>query len=235
MANVHGKDTEIYLGDTDVSAFLAANSVAVANELADISAYQDEDRNFLGGLITGSASLSGHFDGAAGAIDEELTNALKTQTLLSVAYGNALSDRWVGMQIQASSYEAANPVGDVVAVAYQATADDGVSRGTVLHPIANVETGAGEETHVDQAASSALGCNAFLHVTAFTGTDITILIEDAATDAGYATLVTFTQVTGITSERIEVAAAADTPNRWLKVSWTGTFSSCTFIVGMERI
>jgi len=47
--------------------------------------------------------------------------------------------------------------------------------------------------------------------------------------------VSFAQLTGIGSERVAVAAAADTPNRWVKVSWTGTFSSATFIVGMERI
>ncbi len=237
MANAHGKDIEIFLGDTNVSQYLNANSVTVNNELADTTAYQDEDRNFLGGLITGAATLGGHFDVAAGAIDEELTNSLKTATLLSVAYGVALSDRWVGMQLQASNYTQQPPVGDVVVVNYTAQASaGGVSRGTVLHPVANVETSAGEETKVDQVASSALGCVGFIHLVAFTGTDITVLIEDGATSGGgFATLVGFAQLSGIGKERVVVAAAADTPDRWLKVSWTGTFSSATFIVGMERI
>jgi len=236
MANAHGKTVAIFLGDTNVSGFLNANDITVNSELADTTNYSDEDRTHLAGLITGSATLGGHYDGAANAIDEELTNSLKTSTLLSVAYGAALSDRWVGMQIQASDYTISPPVGDVSVISYTAQADDaGVSRGTVLHPIANVETGNGEETHIDQGQASANGCNAFLHVTAFTGTDIDILIEDAAADNGFATLVTFAQVTGITSERVKIAAAATTPNRWIKVSWTGTFSSCTFIVGMERI
>ena len=237
MANAHGKDIAIYLGDTDVSGFLNANAITINNELADTTAYADEDRTHLAGLITGTATLGGHFDGASGAIDEELTNSLKTSTLLSVAYGAALSDRWIGMQLQASDYTISPPVGDVSVVSYVAQADDaGVSRGTVLHPIANVETGAGSETKVDQAAATALGCIAFLHVIAFTGTDITITIEDGATEGGaFTELVGFTQVTGITSERVKVAAAATTPNRWVHVDWTGTFSSCTFIVGMERI
>ena len=97
-------------------------------------------------------------------------------------------------------------------------------------------TGAGSETKVDQGAATALGCIAFLHVVAFSGTDITITIEDGATEGGaFAELVGFTQVTGITKERKVVAAAATTPERWVHVDWTGTFSSCTFIVGMERI
>jgi len=112
----------------------------------------------------------------------------------------------------------------------------GVSRGTVLHPVANVETSAGSETKVDQAAATALGCIAFLHVVAFTGTDITITIEDGATEGGaFAELVGFTQATGITKERKVIAAAATTPNQWVYVDWTGTFDTCTFIVGMERI
>ena len=233
----HGKDIAIYLGDTDVSAFLNANAVTVNNELADVSAYQDEDRNFLGGLITGAVTLGGHFDVAAGAIDEELTNSLKTATLLSVAYGPALSDRWVGMSIQASNYTQQPPVGDVVVVNYTAQAEKGgVSRGTVLHPLANVESSAGEETKVDQGAATARGAVGFIHLVAFTGTDITVLIEDGATEGGaFNTLVGFAQLTGVGKERVAVAAAADTPDRWLKVSWTGTFSSATFIVGMERI
>lgn len=237
MANAHGKDIEIFLGDTNVSQYLNANDVTVNSELADTSAYADEDRNFIGGLITGQATLGGHFDQAAGAINEELENSLKTATLLSVAYGAALSDRWVGMEIQAATYTISDPVGDVVVVQYTAQASSrGVSRGTVLHPVANVETGAGSETKVDQGAASALGCIGFLHVVAFTGNDITITIEDGATEGGaFAELVGFTQVTGITSERIIVAAAATTPNQWVHVDWTGDFSSCTFIVGMERI
>ncbi len=236
MANVHGKDTEVYLGDTSIGPYVAQSSIVVANELADISAYADEARNFLGGLITGRASLSGQFDGASDAISDELTASLKTATLLSVAYGQALSDRWVGMQIQASNFEESAPVGDVVAWAYQASADSGVSRGTVLHPIANVESSTGSESKVDQVQSSALGCVAFLHVTAFTGTNITITIEDGGTEGGaFTELVGFTLVEGITSERKVVAAAADTPNQWVHVDWSGTFSSCTFIVGMERI
>ena len=235
MANVHGKDIAVFLGDTDVYQYLNANSNTVNSELADISAYQDEDRNYLGGLITGQAVLGGHFDNASGAIADELENSLKTATLLSTVYGAALSDRWWGMRIQASDYSISDPVGDVVVVGYTAQADDGVSRGTILHPLANVETGADDETSVDQTTATSGGCVAFLHVTAFSGTDITILIEDAASDAGYATLVTFTQATGITSERVEIAAAATTPNRWVKTSWSGTFSSCTFVVGMARL
>ncbi len=236
MANAHGKDIAIFLGDTDVSAYLNANAITINNELADTTVYSKEDRNFLAGLITGQAVLGGHFDQASGAITEEFENSLKTSTLLSTAYGVALSDRWVGMQIQASQYTISDPVGDVVVVNYTASADAGVSRGTVLHPLANVESSTGSETKVDQGAATALGCVAFLHVVAFTGTDITITIEDGATEGGaFTELVGFTQVTGITSERKTVAAAATTPNQWVHVDWSGTFSSCTFIVGMERI
>ena len=237
MANAHGKDIAIFLGDTDVSQYLNANAITVNNELADTTVYSKEDRNFLAGLITGAASLGGHFDQASGAITEEFENTLKTSTLLSVAYGAALSDRWIGMQLQTSNYTISPPVGDVVVVQLTAQADaGGVSRGTVLHPLANVETGAGSETKADQAVATHLGCVGFLHVVAFTGTDITITIEDGATEGGaFAELVGFAQLSGIGKERVVVAAAASTPERWVHVDWSGTFSSCTFIVGMERI
>ena len=236
MANVHGKDTQVLLGDVDVSGFLNAAQVATAIESGDTTTYQQEARTFLAGLATGSAALGGMFDGAASASDEEMEQSLKVSTLLSVGYGGTtLGNVWKGLQILASDYSISAPVGDIVAVSYTATADEGgLSNGFSFHALA-AETSAGEETRLDQAAATAAGCVAFLHVTAFSGTDITIKLEDSANDSAWADLLTFTQATGVTSERVAVAAAASTPDRYVKCSWTGTFSSVTFFVGMARL
>ena len=236
MANVHGKDTVVLLGDTDVSPYLNAASVSASVETADTTAYADEDRTYIAGLLTAAASLGGHFDGTSGASDEELQASLKTATLLSVGYGGSTTGNvWKGLQILSSDYSISAPVGDVVAVSYAASANEGgLSNGFSFHTL-DAETSAGEETRLDQAAATAGGCVAFLHVTAFSGTDITIVLEDSANDASWANLLSFTQVTGKTSERIAVAAAASTPDRYVKCSWTGTFSSVTFFVGMARL
>ncbi len=77
MANVHGKDTEIWLGDTNISPYVAGSTITVGPELADVTAYLDEDRNFIAGLTAGTISFTGQFDGAGDAISDELTTALK--------------------------------------------------------------------------------------------------------------------------------------------------------------
>ncbi len=76
MANAHGKDIAIFLGDTDVSQYLNANAITINNELADTTVYSKEDRNFIGGLITGQAVLGGHFDQAAGALGVLVVNII---------------------------------------------------------------------------------------------------------------------------------------------------------------
>lgn len=88
------------------------------------------------------------------------------------------------------------------------------------------------EASVDQDASSSNGAVANLHVTAFTGTDAVIKIQDSANDADWADLITFTTVDGVTSERATVAGSVDRYVRAIVAS--GTFSSVTFAVSFAR-
>ena len=70
MANAHGKDTTVEMDDAtpaggvlrDISAYVDASNFGNAFELADVSAYGDEDRNFIAGLGTHSLQMSGPWD-----------------------------------------------------------------------------------------------------------------------------------------------------------------------------
>jgi hypothetical protein len=84
---------------------------------------------------------------------------------------------------------------------------------------------------IDTTASAAFGAQAYLQVFAFTGTSVTVKIQDSADDAAWAdvTGLTFTAATGITTERLATANNA-TIRRYLRAVTTGTFSNAVFSV-----
>lgn len=85
----------------------------------------------------------------------------------------------------------------------------------------------------DWGGGSAFGLQAYLHVFAFTGTDVTIQLQSddnsGFTSATNVTGGAFTTVTGPTWERIETARNQAT-ERYLRVSTSGTFSNVQFAV-----
>ncbi|MFI5524981.1 hypothetical protein [Streptomyces platensis] len=86
--------------------------------------------------------------------------------------------------------------------------------------------------------SGLFGLQAYLHVFAFTGTSVTVKLQESS-DNGvgdpWADVVggAFTAATGVTSQRIETARG-QTVERYLRAVTTGTFTSAVFAVSVVR-
>lgn len=107
---------------------------------------------------------------------------------------------------------------------------DQLTAGPVTHVAADEEAG------FDGAAATAFGLQAYLHVLDFTGTDVTVTVQDSANNADWTDLAdgAFTEVTTAPfAERISTARDADV-RRYLRVATTGTFTSVTFAVMVVR-
>lgn len=120
----------------------------------------------------------------------------------------------------------------------------GVEWGQLLTAGKRIDTGATNGTGVDLGTgSTAFGLQAYLHVFAFTGTDITIRLQESSDNAvgdAYANITggAFTAVTSGTApqaQRIETSRT-QTVERWLRVVTTTSagFTSCTFGVIVKR-
>lgn len=100
------------------------------------------------------------------------------------------------------------------------------------------QTAAGNGTSVDHTTSStAFGWAAYLHLFAFTGTSITVKIQDSANDSVWADLsgATFAAKTAIGFERISAGATSTaTVRRYIRLVSTGTFSNAIFAVNFIR-
>lgn len=88
---------------------------------------------------------------------------------------------------------------------------------------------------LDNAASTAFGLQAYLHVFAVTGTSVTVKLQDSPDNSTFTDVVggAFTVATGVTAQRI-ATSNAQTVERYLRVSTTGTFTNAQFAVVINR-
>lgn len=90
---------------------------------------------------------------------------------------------------------------------------------------------------LDNGAATAFGAQAYLQVTGFTGTDVTVKVQHSADGALWADLIVFTQVTAApASQRLATATNAVTVSRYLRAATitAGGFTSATFAVAVNR-
>lgn len=114
----------------------------------------------------------------------------------------------------------------------------GLEWGKQLTAGTRTDTAATQGSGLDGGASSSFGLQAYLQVFAFTGTDVTIKIQDSADNASWADLTAgaFTAVTtGRQTQRLATASGA-TVRRYLRVTTTTSagFTSAAFAVAVMR-
>jgi hypothetical protein len=192
------------------------------------------DREWFPGLAESQLSLGGFYDPADGASDEQIATLMDgTAHPVTVSYQGAtvIGQRAVLMQVRQDSAPISSSVDAMVEITSGRSSDGGKHGGIILKEH-DAETSTGNFTGVDAGALSTFGAVGHLHVTAFDGTDATVKITDSVDEGVYADLITFTQATDVTSERV---AAAGTVNRWTRVELAGTFTSITFTVGFARL
>lgn len=67
MAFVHGKGQTLSLDATDVSQYTDSVQLTNGVDLAEVSAFGDNDQEFIAGLKTHGLTCSGHYDATADA------------------------------------------------------------------------------------------------------------------------------------------------------------------------
>lgn len=122
-----------------------------------------------------------------------------------------------------------------IAVSSQSADGYGVEWGVQLTPGKRTDTAATNGASIDGGAATAFGLQAYLHLIAFTGTDITVTLEDSADDSSWAAITggAFAAATGVGVQRLQTARDGDV-RRYVRAVTTGTFTSATFLVNFIR-
>lgn len=234
MAFKHGKDSKVYINQTNFSSYFNSVDVARTADVAESTTFGKDSKTYITGNKDGTFSVAGFFDATADATLQPLLGSSDMVFVLGVD-GVDATDGCSFAKGNINNYGVSSAVGDIVATSLDIQADSGVYNGTVLENATVTATGSG--TARDNTLSTANGGGAFLIVETASGTapTIDVKITHSADDSTYVDLVTFTQATTTTSE-VKTVSAGTTVNRYLKVEYTvaGTSPSFAVIVGFGR-
>lgn len=233
MAFIHGKSAAVLVDEFDLSAFLNTFDGAATADTAEVTTFGSSAKSYVAGTKDATISLGGFFDGSVGAVDEVLQAALGSSALISLAPAGigTIGNRCSLADCLATSYAVSATVGDAVSVTAEAQVTGGMLPGVVLASLI-ARTATGQTASVDNGASTSNGAKAFLHITAFSGTDVTVKVQESADNSTWADMITFTQATAAGSQS---GTASSTIDRYLRVAITGTFTSVTFAVTIARL
>jgi hypothetical protein len=234
MAFVAGRRAKVLIGEYDLSAFLNNVSAVRNADLADVSCFGDQDRDFLKTMQGASATLSGFIDTVAGASEPVLSSFLTGTSTKAVSIfwdADAIGSPGICGAGWEGSYEDSAPVDGVQAIAANLAFTGRVDRAVSLHAL-GAETGTGAYASVDNGAATTNGAVANLHVTnaGATGTG-TVLIQDSADNLSFLTIGTFSNFTAVTSQTLVISG---TIRRYVRANLSSARNTQTFAVAFGR-
>jgi len=236
MAFKHGKDTKVYINSSDYSSYFNNVDANRTSDTAETTTFGKSNKEYIAGDKDGTIGLTGLWDATADGVLQPLLAGADLDFAMGID-GLDTGDRATFGIGNFTNYAVSSPVGEAVATSLDLQSDDGLWNGLVLTASAFTTTGAQGSAN-DNTSSTTNGLGAFVICTSVSGTSPTgdIKIQHSADNVTYADLITFTQVTGATSE-IKNVSSGTTINRYLRVYNTiGGSSTPTVnaIVGIGR-
>jgi len=234
----HGKNVNVFVNQYDFSTYFNDVSATTSVETAEVSAFGSNAKEYIVGLLDGTVSLSGMFDGTATGTDVVFSAVLGSTTKQNVIVapsGHSNGASAIVLEADDTSYEVSGAVADVVQTSAEFQSSDGVEHGKILSSGTAISS-TGNGTSVDNALSSANGGVGFLSVPTNTRNgNITVKVQQSADNSTFTDLITFTVVTSTqkTFQRVEVTG---TVARYLRVNYTvaGSTGSATPVVAFAR-
>jgi hypothetical protein len=191
----------------------------------------------IGGLRSGEISLTAHFNPEAGKAHEVLSALPVADRVVTYRQGSAIGGEAACLLAKQVNYDGNRAAdGDLTAPVQYLSSGSPLEWCTLITAGVRTDSAATDGASWDSGAATAFGAQIYVHVTEFTGTDVTIKVQDSADDAAFADLTdgSFTAVTAApTAERIVTARDA-TVRRYLRVATSGTFSSVSFLVAVAK-
>jgi hypothetical protein len=241
MAKQSGLGDALYIAGYDLSGDIGAvNSIAGGPAAIEVTGIDKSAPERIGGLRDGHIDYTAFFNTAAGRAHARLSTLPTADVIISYFRGTTLGGASANLVAKQLNYDGtrADDGAFTFAGANQGNGY-GLEWGTSLTAGKRTDTAATNGSSVDfGTGSTAFGLQAYLHVFSFTGTSVTVKLQESSDNgAGDAwadvTGGAFTAATGIASQRI-ATASGQTVERYLRVVTTGTFSNAVFAVSVTR-
>ena len=239
MAKRSGLGSVLYYDGYDLSGDKQSFSIASPMTPIDVTAINKSAVERIGGRRDGSMSSVSFFNPAVGQGHEVESALLLTDRIYTIGIGATIGSPAAMLVAKQIGYDPTRTAEGELTFSLEAQGNGyGLEWGELLTAGTRTDTGATNGASLDLTGSTAFGAQFYLHVTAFTGTDVTIKIQDSADDSSFTDLTAgaFTSVTtGPQSQRIQTARNA-TVRRYLRVATatTGGFTSVSFVVSAVK-
>ena len=234
MAKSSGVAGGFYVGGYDLSGDVSSvDSISNSRSTIDVTALNQSAMDRLLGKGTGEISFSTFFNDAALAEHAILSSLPLTDTQVVYAKGGAIGDACAMMDAKQLNYDPSFNADGSVGISVQTVSTNAfpIEWGVMLSAADDTHASAGSSASLDHGASTSAGAAGYLQITSGTPT---VLIQDSANNSDWATLIAFTAVANTAEPAFERKELAGTVNRYLRITTTGTFSNCKFIVGIRR-
>lgn len=237
MAKQSGLGDNLYVAQYNLSGDIGSvDGVAGGNTPLDVTGIDKSAHERIGGIRDGSLEFMSFFNDAAGQAVPVLKALPTADVIATYARGTAVGSPAASIVAKQIGYDGTR--GDDGSLTFKTSAQAngyGLQWGQLLTAGVRSDSTATNGASIDTAASVSFGAQAFLHVFSFTGTSVTIKIQDSADNSAWADLTGggFTLVAGATSERI-ATSPTQAVRRYLRVITTGTFSAVTFAVNVVK-
>lgn len=241
MAKQSGLGDRLFVSGYDLSGDInSLGRIGGGPAPLDFTAINASAMERKGGLRDGAIEFTAFFNPSAAQAHPVLSALPTTDVILTYCRGTTLGDPAAALVAKQIGYDGNRGNDGSYTFSVQAQANGfGLQWGKQGTAGIRTDTAATNGSSVDfGTGSTSFGLQAFLHVFAFTGTSVTVKIQESSDDgAGDAfadvTGGAFTAATGITSQRI-ATSTTQTVERYLRVVTSGTFSNAQFAVAIMR-
>lgn len=240
MPKTSGLGDNFYVGGYDLSGDInAVNTIGNSVGTLDVTGINKYAYERVGGQIQGTLEFTSLFNPTTGQAHDILSNLPTADVQMSYFRGQAVGNPAASMISKQPNYDGSRADDGDFKFAVQAVSNGyGLEWGQQLTAGVRTDTAATNGASIDTSASLSFGGQAYLHVFGFTGTDVTIKIQDSANDSTWADVsgFGFTQITaGNTTQRLQLGSTA-TLRRYLRVitETSAGFTSVAFAVNVVK-
>ena len=234
-----GLGDRLYIDGLDLSGDIGSiGTVNGGPKALDVTAIDKSGYERLGGTRDGAVEFTAFFNPDAGQAHPTLAALPTADRVVSYFRGTTLGNPAASLVAKQLGYDPSRNEDGSLTFKVSALANGyGVEWGEQVTDGKITEaTAPGRRDVLDTAAAASFGMQAYLHVFAFTGTDLTVKMQHSTDNVTYADIAggfTFAAITAApTSDRVKTATSTTTINRYLRVnlSTTGGFATVTFAV-----
>lgn len=242
MAKRSGLGNQLYIDGSDVSGDIGSlQRIAGGPAALEMPGINNLAQYRVGGERNGGIDFNAWNNTAAGQEHAVLSTLPTTDRHLMYLMSTTLGDDGAALIAKQVNYDWTRGTDGALAEAVSAVSNGfGVEWGNTLTAGLRTDTTAtapatGVDLNLYGGASTAFSWQAYLQVSVFSGTSVTVTIQDSADNSSFLNLTggAFTASTGVDKQRLAGASGA-TVRRYLKVNTTGTFTNAVFAVLFVR-